>query len=182
MTALRLPDRRPSRSPRTSRSTHAAAVLVCGSADRADDGAPIAASAIVRRHLPADVLLKVVGQLDIDDLLAIGPEAGVVVVDTATGLHAGKVVDLPFTALGEGTTPVRPRSCHALAIPEVVGLAVMIRGRPFRGRVVAIGGSRFGLGRPLSRSVEAALPAFAQAILNAVTFVRREGAGWPDRR
>lgn len=175
MTALRLPDRRPSRSPRAGRSRHAVVVLVCGSTDRADDGAPIAACAIVGRDLPTDVLLKVVGQIDIDDLLAIGPEAGVVVVDTATGLHAGEVVDLPFTGLGEGTTLVRPRSSHALAIPEVVGLAAMIRGRPFRGRVVAIGGIRFGLGRPLSRSVEAALPAFAQAILAAVAFVRPDG-------
>lgn len=170
MTAMRLTYSR--RATGDRRPAHAVEVLVCGSADRADDGAPIAASHIVRDRLGSDVALRFVGQLDIDDLLAIGSRAGVVVVDTATGLAPGEVVDLPLAGLGEATTAVRPRSSHALAIPEVVGLAEMLRGRPFRGRVVAIGGNHFGLGRPLSRTVEAGLPAFAQAILEAVEAVR----------
>ena len=66
-------------------------VLVCGSPDRGDDGAPIAAvAARSRAALPADVTLRVVGQLDIDDLLSIRPGAGVVVVDAATGIDAGR--------------------------------------------------------------------------------------------
>lgn len=170
MTAMRLSNSR--RATGTGRPAHAVEILVCGSADRADDGAPLAASRLIERRLGSDVTLRVVGQLDIDDLLAVGPGAGVVVVDAATGVAPGEIVDLPLGGLGEATTAVRPRSSHALAIPEVVGLAEMIRGRPFRGRVVAIGGSHFGLGRPLSRPVEAALPDFAQAILSAVEAVR----------
>ena len=170
MSAMRLSHAR--RGTGTGGPAHAVEILVCGSADRADDGAPIAAGRLVQARLGSDVRLRFVGQLDIDDLLAIGPGAGVVVVDAATGLAPGEVVDLPLGGLGEATTAVRPRSSHALAIPEVVGLAEMIRGRPFRGRVVAIGGNHFGLGRPLSRSVDAALPELARAILAAVDEVR----------
>ena len=172
MTVIRPPSSLPGSTFRARGSVHAVEILVCGSADRADDGAPISASRLVRRRLAGDVSLRIVGQLDIDDLLAVEPGAGVVVVDAATGLAPGEVVDLPLAGLGEATTVVRPRSSHALAIPEVVGLAEMIRGRPFRGRVVVIGGNHFGLGRPLSRIVEAALPAFAGAILEAVERVR----------
>lgn len=149
-------------------------ILVCGSPDRADDGAPIAACELLRATLPGDVSLRVVGQLDIDDLLSIRAGAGVVVVDAATGIEPGDVVELPLTGLSGGAT-VRARSSHALAIPEVVGLAEMIRGRPLRGRVVAIGGSQFGLGRPLSKSVTLALPALAQAVLGAIERVRPLG-------
>jgi hydrogenase maturation protease len=172
MTAVRHPDARRGMRSGTGAPARAVEILVCGSADRADDGAPIAACGLVRPYLPSDVVLRIVGQLDIDDLLSIGPGAGVVVVDAATGLAPGVVVELPLTGLNEATTLVRPRSSHALAIPEVVGLAEMIRGRPLRGRVVAIGGTHFGLGRPLSRTVEAALPTFAQTILEAVEHVR----------
>lgn len=158
------PPRRPAR--------YAVEVLVCGSPDRADDGAPIAACDLIRADLPGDVGLRVVGQLDIDHLLSVASGAGVVIVDTATGIGTGEVVELPLTALSGGNSPARPRSSHALAVPEVVGLAEMIRGRPFRGRVVAIGGAHFGLGRPLTRSVALALPLLAQAVLAAVEHVR----------
>jgi hydrogenase maturation protease len=150
-------------------------VLVCGSSDRADDGAPIAACELIRAALPGDVSLRVVGQLDIDHLLAIRPGAGVVVVDAATGVEPGEVVDLPLTGLSGGGSLVRARSSHALAIPEVVGLAEMIRGRPFHGRVVAIGGAQFGLGRPLSRTVALSLPLLARTVLDAVERVRPLG-------
>jgi hydrogenase maturation protease len=152
-------------------------ILVCGSPDRADDGAPIAACELLRPALPGDVSLRVVGQLDIDDLLSIRTGAGVVVVDAATGIEPGDVVELPLTGLSGGATLVRARSSHALAIPEVVGLAEMIRGRPLRGRVVAIGGSQFGLGRPLSKSVVTALPVLAKAVLDAIERVRPLGEG-----
>ena len=62
-------------------------VLVCGSSDRGDDGAPIAATGSLGTSLPSDVAVRTVGQLDIDDLLSIPRDAGVVVVDAATGIE-----------------------------------------------------------------------------------------------
>jgi hydrogenase maturation protease len=181
MTATRPSRPQPGRPSAASRPAVAVEVVVCGSVDRADDGAPTAACRFLRPLLPPDVRLRIVGQLDIDDLLSIASGAGVVVVDTATGLTPGAVVELPLTGPSSGTAAVRPRSCHALAIPEVVGLAEMIRGRPIVGRIVAIGGAQFGLGRPLSRVVEAALPALAQATVEALAHVRvADDAGGPS--
>ena len=137
--------------------------------------APIAACELLRPTLPADVLLRIVGQLDIDHLLSIRTGAGLVVVDTAIGIDPGAVVELPLSGLSDGGADLRPRSSHALAIPEVVGLAEMIRGRPLCGRLVAIGGQHFGLGRPISKPVAAALPTLARAILEAVEHVRPAG-------
>ena len=150
-------------------------VLVCGSSDRGDDGAPMAATGSLGSSLPPDVAVRTVGQLDIDDLLSIPRDAGVVVVDAATGIDPGAVVELPLSGLIGQDEQIHPRSSHALAIREVVGLAEMIRGRPFRGRIVAIGGSQFGLGRPFSRPVAAGLPTLAATILDAVADVRPAG-------
>lgn len=150
-------------------------VLVCGSADRGDDGAPLAAVGRLRASLPADVIMRVVGQLDIDDLLSIHKDAGVVIVDAATGIDPGSVVELPLSGLIDRQVDIQPRSSHALAIREVIGLAEMIRGRPLRGRIVAIGGLQFGLGRPISRRVATRLAALSLAVLDAVEGVRPAG-------
>lgn len=162
-------------SPARLGSAVAVEVFVCGSPDRGDDGAPIAASGLLRGGLPPDVAVRVVGQLDVDDLLSIPPGAGVVIVDAATGIDPGAIVDLALTGLIGQQDGVRPRSSHALALPEVVGLAEMIRGWPLRGRIVAIGGAQFGLGEPFSWPVAAALPVLSDAILEAVGHVRRPG-------
>jgi hydrogenase maturation protease len=147
-------------------------VLVCGTPDRSDDGAAIAAATLIGQHAAAGVRIRVVGSLDIDDLLAVPPAAGVVIVDAAVGIRAGRIVELPLTGLIGRDDGPRPRSSHALAFPEVVALASFIRGRPLSGRVVVIGGSSFGFGAPFSRPVAAALPALATAILDAVEDVR----------
>lgn len=150
-------------------------VLVCGSPDRGDDGAPIAVAQLLRRGLPLDVMLRVVGMLDVDDLLSIPRGAGVVIVDAATGIEPGTVVELVLNGLIGQHGGVHPRSSHALALPEVVGLAEMMRGRPLRGRIVAIGGSQFGLGEPFSPPVSAALGRLAEAIGEAIEHVRPPG-------
>lgn len=176
MTATRPSGSGRGRSPTSWRGTTVAVeILVCGSSDRGDDGAPMLACELVRASLPRDVRLRTVGMLDIDDLLSIRKGAGVVIVDAATGIDAGVVVELPLSGPSGLGTIVQPRSSHALAIPEVVGLAEMIRGRPLGGRIVAIGGSQFGLGRPLSKPVALALPTLARAILEAIDRVRPTG-------
>ena len=162
------------RRPRPARHGAAVAVevLVCGSPDRGDDGAPLAVSGRLCALLPPDVTVRAVGQLDVDDLLSIPAGAGVVIVDAATGIDPGVIVDLALTALIGEPDGIHPRSSHALALPEVVGLAEMLRGWPFRGRIVAIGGAHFGLGSSFSRPVNAALEPLSDAIVRAVASVR----------
>jgi hypothetical protein len=126
----------------------------------------------LRGQLPFDVSMRAVGQLDVDDLLSIPLGAGVVIVDAATGIDPGIIVDLALTGLIGQPDGVHPRSSHALAMPEVVGLAEMLRGRPLRGRIVAIGGAHFGLGSSFSRPVSAALDPLSDAIVQAVASVR----------
>lgn len=165
------------RRRRRSAGPIAVQVLFCGSTDRGDDGAPIFAAAMLAARLPPDVGMRIVGQLDIDDLLAVPNGAAMVIVDTAVGVPCGQTVELPIDGLIGRAHAVGPRSSHALTIPEVVGLAGVIRGRPLPGRIVAIGGSAFGLGRPLSGPVSASLPRFAEAVLEAVASCRDERDG-----
>lgn len=155
----------------TSGPATAVEVLVCGSEDRGDDAAPIKAVRAVGAQLGADVKIDFVGQLDIDDLLAVPAGAGVVIVDAAVGIEPGEIVDLELSSLVGRQDGPQTRSSHALAFPEVVRLAEFLRG-PLRGRIVAIGVVRFGLGKPLSRSVKAAMPAFGAAINAAVDRLR----------
>jgi hydrogenase maturation protease len=150
-------------------------VLVCGSSDRGDDGAPLAAMELLRASLPRDVALRVVGQLDVLDLLSVPPGAGVVIVDAATGIDPGAIVDLALTGLIGQPDRIRPRSSHALALPEVVAVAETIGGRPVRGRIVVIGGAQFGLGEPFSWPVWAALRPLSDAILEAIGQLRPPG-------
>ena len=150
-------------------------VFICGSPDRGDDGAAMTACEAVRTELPPGVRVRSVGQLDVDDLLAVPPQARVVIVDVATGLEPGAVLELPLADLLENET-IRPRSSHALAVSGTVALAELIGERPLQGRVVALGGTRFGMGDVLSGPVAAAIPRFAAAILEAVDHARTEGA------
>jgi hydrogenase maturation protease len=167
------------RRPRPPRGGAAVAVevLVCGSPDRGDDGAPMAVMARLREQLPPDVKMRAVGMLDVDDLLSVPYGAGVVIVDAATGIDPGAIVDLALTGLIGRPDGLHPRSSHALALPEVVGLAEMLRGRPLCGRIVAIGGAHFGLGTSFSRPVNAALDPLSEAIVQAVASVRPPVAG-----
>ena len=147
-------------------------VLACGGPDRGDDGAAVIAVGRLADALPEDVRMRIVGQLDIDDLLSIPPGAGAVVVDTAVGVDPGWIVEIPFSGLVGRDAGIRPRSSHALSIPETVAVASIIRGRPLQGMVVAIGGIDFGLGEALSWPVAAAMDAFVLAIADAVRRVR----------
>jgi hydrogenase maturation protease len=149
-------------------------VLACGNPDRGDDGAPLAALAGLAPDLPSDVTIRLVGQLGIDDLLAVPSGAGTVVVDTATGVDPGWVVEIPFIGFAGRASGIRARSSDALSRPETVGLASMIRGRPLLGKLVAIGGVSFGPGDALSWPVASGLCSFQVAIADAVDRVRAQ--------
>jgi hydrogenase maturation protease len=173
---------RPSRPrPERRRGRQAAApetlveVLVCGSAEHGDEGAGIRALDHLVNGVPADVAVRVVALLDIDDLLAVTDGAGVVIVDTAVGIHPGQVLELPLEGLIARTDGLHPRSSHALEFPEVIGLAGLIRGHPLHGRVVVIGGSSFNHAGSLSGPVVAGLPALGTAIGTAIEHARDAG-------
>jgi hydrogenase maturation protease len=147
-------------------------ILACGAPDRGDDAAAVIAVGRLADALPDDVRIRIVGQLDIDDLLAVPPGAGAIVVDTAVGIDPGWIVEIPFSGLVGRDAGIRPRSSHALSVPETVAVASIIRGRPLQGMVVAIGGIDFGFGEALSWPVAAAMDAFVLAIADAISRVR----------
>ena len=144
-------------------------LLVCGNADRGDDGAALSAVATLLPSLPAAMLERMevrrCGHLRVEDLTDVRAGEVCVVVDAATGIAPGHVVTLPIGSItGDPASPT-PRSSHELPIDQVLGLAQVMRpgGLP-EGTFVGIGGRRFGYGRPLSRSVRLNMAAFQAAI------------------
>lgn len=142
-------------------------VLACGAVDRGDDGAALVAVRDLA-GLPSDVRVRAIGRLDIDDLLEVPAGATVVIVDAATGIRPGRVLDVPLDRVLNDLDGLRPRSSHALAVPEVLGLAELLRGQPIRGRLVAIGGADFGLCGRLSERVAKAIPALVAVVRAAI--------------
>jgi hydrogenase maturation protease len=128
----------------------------------------MAAADFLEMDPPANARIQRIGQLDVDHLLSVPRGGGVVIVDAATGIDPGTILELPLRGFLAPDAAIKARSSHALAIPEVIGLAEMIRGRPLIGRIVVIGARRFALGRPLTRRVTAALPALSRTIRAAV--------------
>jgi hydrogenase maturation protease len=144
-------------------------LLVCGNADRGDDGAALSAVATLLPSLPTALLERLevrrCGYLRVEDLLDVSPGEIAVVVDAAVGIAPGHVVTLPIRSITVDTGAPTPRSSHQLPIDQVLGLAATLRpgGLP-EGSFVGIGGRRFGYGRPLSRSVRLNMASFQAAI------------------
>ena len=69
-------------------------LLVCGDADRGDDGAPLIATGRLLPTLPRDVLdqleIRRREQLDVSDLLDLGQDEACILVDTAGGNEPGE--------------------------------------------------------------------------------------------
>ena len=153
-------------------------VLACGALDRTDDAAGLlAARALADRLAARGVELEAVGDLSVDDLSERDPATRFVIVDAAYGPAPGEVVRLPFAALPG--SKAKPRSSHELPIPEMLGLAELLAGRPLRGELVAIGIASAGFGDVLTPAVEAGMPAFIDAVLAAVEEALGHG-GEPD--
>jgi hydrogenase maturation protease len=158
-------------------------LLVCGNADRGDDGAALSAVATLLPSLPAPLLERLevrrCGHLRVEDLTDIPTTEVAIVVDAAVGIAPGHVVTLSIALVATDPASPTPRSSHELPIDQVLSLAAVLRpgGLP-DGTFIGIGGRRFGYGRPLSRSVRLNMPAFQQAIaaeLGRLTHVSPEG-------
>ncbi|MEX1172381.1 MAG: hydrogenase maturation protease [Chloroflexota bacterium] len=142
-------------------------LVICGNADRGDDGAALAAAATLlptlSRDLGARLEIRRRPELHVEDLVDLRPDERCLIVDAVSGVAPGEIVVTPLAALFEdpGFTP---RSSHELPLDRVLALAAIIREQPIDGSFVGIGGHRFGYGTPLSRHARAALPGFRDAI------------------
>jgi len=148
-------------------------LIVCGSADRGDDGAPLSAVArllpILDPGLLAHLEVKRCPQLDVADIIDIPEGEACVIVDAVVGVTPGEVVSLSLPELAQRACGVTPRSSHALPIDQVLGIAEALRGELPPGSFVGIGGVWFGFGGMQSRAVRAGLPALRAAIETAIS-------------
>lgn len=141
-------------------------VLVCGSADRGDDGAALCAVAHVLPRLEPALRQRVevrrCPQLDAGDLIDVADGEACLVLDTVVGVAPGSVVQIPLDELTR-LEDAAPRSSHALPISQVLGIAEAIRGQLPRGRLVGIGGKWFGFGETRSRALRDGMAEFERA-------------------
>jgi hydrogenase maturation protease len=144
-------------------------LLVCGNADRGDDGAALSAVATLLPSLPSAMLERMevrrCGHLRVEDLTDVPAGEVTLVVDAAVGVPPGHVITVPICQILSEIGAPAPRSSHELPIDQVLSLAQVMRpgGLP-EGVFVGIGGRRFGYGRPLSRSVRLNMASFQAAI------------------
>ena len=142
-------------------------IVVCGNADRGDDGAALSAVATLLPTLPHRLLAKVEVrrclELHVEDLLDLPAGVACLILDAVAGVDPGTIVRSPISDLLVRPA-FTPRSSHELPIDLVVGLAEIIREAPVVGTFVGVGGHGFDYGAPLSRAVRAAIPAYNQAI------------------
>jgi len=150
-------------------------LLVCGNADRGDDGAALAAVAHVLPRIEDAIRTRVevrrCAQLDPTDLIDIPAGESCIVLDTVVGVDAGTVVMIPLERLcggngggdGDGHGGMCPRSSHALPIAQALGIAAAVRGSLPDGVFIGIGGRRFGFGGRRSRAVTQGMRAFERA-------------------
>ncbi len=158
-------------------------LIVCGSRDRADDGAALAAVETLDPAALVRVRVHAVGEARVEELVdaaALGP---VVIADAAVGIGAGVVAVIPFERLGTFVGSIRVRSTHELPIADAVALAGMLLGRSIEGAVVVIGAGDVRHGGQLSPRVRQALPRFARTIARvAVAAAERPGPAGPAGR
>ena len=146
-------------------------VLVCGSADRGDDGAALQAVAHVLPRLEPDVRVRLEVrrciQLDAADVIEVADGEACLVLDTVVGVEPGAVVELALDDLADRGT-IAPRSSHALPIDQVLGIARAVRGTLPRGRFVGIGGKWFGFGQVRSRALRDGMADFEGVVESAI--------------
>jgi hydrogenase maturation protease len=146
-------------------------LLVCGSVDRADDGAAIWAVANLPSSASAEqsgIDVHRCGHLDIEDLMGTPSGSSMLIVDAAVGIHPGQVITLSFDELVRRTSSAAPRSSHSLPIDQVIGVARQLSEAPIDGLFVGIGAADVTHGGPLSSPVREGMAAFLVAIEQAL--------------
>jgi hydrogenase maturation protease len=142
-------------------------LLVCGNADRGDDGAALAAVAhflpLLEDAIRHRIEVRRCAQLEATDLISVPAGQACIVVDTVVGVDAGTVVTMSLEDLAADGHGVSPRSSHGHPIDEVLGIVASTRGALPTGVFVGIGGRRFGFGGRRSRAVTQAMRAFERA-------------------
>ena len=138
-------------------------ILACGDASRGDDGAAIAVLERLPGEVSARVVVRRVGMLEPDDLVAATRGGSCVVLDAVRGVEPGSLVELPVADLAAFDAPA-PASSHALPLEVVIGLAEALGADLDAATFLGIGGSDFDLGRGLSDAVRDALDAYASRI------------------
>ena len=141
--------------------THAT-VFVCGDRHRGDDAAALLAADLLGQVLPEDVVLRRVGQLGPDDLVAASAAGRCLVIDAVRGIQPGTVVSMPLSELETGGPS--SASSHALPLPTVIALADALGADMTDATFIGIGGEEFELGERLTPRVEAGLDAFVGAV------------------
>ena len=146
-------------------------LLVCGSADRGDDGAALCAVAHVLPSLHDDVRRQLevrrCVQLDATDLIDVADGESCLILDTVVGVAAGEVVQLGLDELADRPT-IAPRSSHALPIDQTLGIARAVRGVLPSGEFLGIGGKWFGFGDVRSRALRGGMADYERAIEAAI--------------
>jgi hydrogenase maturation protease len=142
-------------------------IVVCGNAERGDDGLAMAAIASVlptlAKRLLARLEVRRCEALRVEDLEDVPSGVDCLILDAVAGVEPGTVVRLPLVELADHLT-FTPRSSHELPIDLVLGLAGVLRDEPVSGTFLGLAGHGFGFGTPLSRVVRAAMPAYREAI------------------
>jgi hydrogenase maturation protease len=156
-------------------------LLICGAADRGDDGAALTAIARLLPTLdPATrerLEVRRCLQLDPLDLIDVAADQSCLVIDTVLGIEPGSVVAIPLEDLSSRASAVTPRSSHALPIQQVLGIAEAIRGTLPAGTFVGIGGKWFGFGERHSRAVTAGMGELQSTIEAELARLLVAGAG-----
>ena len=178
-------------------------MLACGETERGDDGAALVAAEALRARmergaqgalrgrmaadlrasgsacgpgapsLPCEVEVRLVGQLEPDDLVGLAPGTRVVVIDAVRGIEPGRIVRRPLADLATGGPA--PRSSHTLPLGDVLGIVTALEGSLPEGVFVGLGGTSFELGGQMSAAVRDAIPRYVAAIEREVDRLAADG-------
>ena len=154
-------------------------LLVCGSADRGDDGAALVAVAGLLPTLPRSVLdhvdVRRCDQLSVEDLVDLPAGMAAIVVDAAVGIAPGETVVLSLERVAAQAGGPAPHSSHAQPPDVTLRGAAGLRGGMPAGSFVGIGGRSFAFGRPLSAPVRSGLAEFQRALTEELTRLSARG-------
>jgi len=148
---------------------HDVLVIALGNPDRGDDGAPI----VVAERLRSEASVVLAGRPGPGLLHLLPPHGRFILVDvTATGSVPGTIRSLPLDSLDPLSLPDSRISSHGFGPGETLVLARALGIESQQGWFVGVEGEAFGLGAGFSRAVEDALPAFEDAVREAIRSLR----------